>query len=97
MNYHGQQLCKQIRIAIGEALVCDCADPSFGDLQVTEVRMSSGTAALDVVLAAPDQDEILLRELEIRLQRAEGLLRAAIGDSVNRKRLPRLKFRLVTT
>ena len=95
MNYHGEQLCKQVRIALGGALACDCADPAFEDLQVIEVRMASGTAVLEVVLAVPDQDAILLREIEQRLARAEGLLRAAIGSAVNRKRLPRLKFQLV--
>ena len=95
VNYHGEQLCKQVRIALGDALVCDCADVAFEDLQVVDVRMASGTTALEVLLAIPDQDAILLREIEQRLQRAEGLLRAAIGGAINRKRLPRLKFRLV--
>ena len=95
INYHGEQLCKQVRIALGEAFTCDCADPSFADLQVHEVRMSSGTTALEVVLSAPDQDANLLAGIEQNLQRAEGLLRAAISAAINRKRLPRLKFRLI--
>ena len=95
INYHGEQLCKQVRIALGEAFVCDCADPNFADLQVIEVRMSSGTSALEVILTAPDQDPTLLAGIEDNLQRAEGLLRAAIGAATNRKRLPRLKFRLI--
>ena len=97
INYHGEQLCKQIRIALGEALICDCADPAFADLQVIEVSMASGTAALEVVVTAPDQDANLLREIQQHLQKAEGLLRAAIGPAINRKRLPHLKFRLLPT
>ena len=95
INYHGEQLCKQVRIALGEALICDCADPTFGDLQVIEVRMSSGTTALEVILVAPQQDANLLDEIEKRLQKAEGLLRAGISNAINRKRLPRLKLRLL--
>jgi ribosome-binding factor A len=95
VNYHGEQLCKQVRLALGEALICDCADPAFGDLMVAEVHMASGTSALEVILTAPDQDPILLEETSQRLQRAEGLLRAAVGAAINRKRVPRLKFRLV--
>ena len=95
VNYHGEQLCKQVRIALGEALLCDCADPLFEDLQVVGVRMASGTTVLEATLSAPDQDTVLVREIESRLIRAEGLLRAAIGDAINRKRLPRLKVQLV--
>lgn len=95
VNYHGEQLCKQIRIALGEALACDCADPAFEDIQVIDVRMSSGTTALEVIAVAPRQDTSLLRDIEERLQKAEGLLRAGIAGAINRKRLPRLKFRLV--
>ncbi|MFT4548001.1 MAG: ribosome-binding factor A [Pseudoalteromonas tetraodonis] len=95
VNYHGEQLCKQVRIALGEALACDCADPAFEDLRVIEVNMSSGTTALEVILAAPDQDATLLHDIEQRLQKAEGLLRASISNAINRKRLPRLKLLLV--
>ena len=95
VNYHGEQLCKQVRIALAEAISCDCADPSFADLQIVDVRMASGTTALEVIVAAPPQDPILLRGIGERLQSAEGLLRAAIGASICRKRLPRLRFRLV--
>ncbi len=97
VNYHGEQLCKQVRIALGDALACDCSDPVFEDLQVIGVRMSSGTTALEVVLCAPDQDARLLREIETQLSSAEGLLRASISGAIHRKRLPRLRFRLVTT
>lgn len=97
VNYHGEQLCKQVRIAIAEAFACHCADPCFEDLQVLEVRMASGTSVLELVLAAPDQDAVLLREIHSRLQSAEGLLRSALASAINRKRLPRLRFRLVTT
>ena len=35
INYHGEQLCKQVRIALGQALECDCANPVFEDLDAT--------------------------------------------------------------
>jgi ribosome-binding factor A len=95
INYHGEQLCKQVRIALADAIACDCADPSFEDLQVLDVRMKSGTSALEVIVAAPPQDPVLLSGISQRLQSAEGLLRAAIGASICRKRLPSLRFRLV--
>ena len=97
INYHGEQLCKQVRIALSEALACDCADPAFEDLQVVDVRMSSGTTVLEAILDAPQQDARLLREIETQLCSAEGLLRSSIGGAIHRKRLPRLKFRLVST
>jgi len=96
VNYHGQQLCKQVRIALDAAFACDCADPLFEDLQVVEVSMASGVTVLEVTLTAPDQDPLLLKEIETRLRRAEGLLRASISDMIYRKRLPRLRFQLTT-
>lgn len=96
INYHGEQLCKQVRIALAEALICDCADPSLADLEVLQIRMASGTSVLEALVTAPDQDQQLLQQIERRLRRAEGWLRASVGDAIHRKRLPHLKFKLMT-
>ena len=50
------QLCKQVQIALGESLVCDCSDPVVQDLQIESVTPVTGSTVLQVVLRSSVQD-----------------------------------------
>ena len=91
-NYHGAQLCVQVKEAIELALLCDCSDPVLQDLEVVDVSPAGSGGVLLVTCATGERDD---RDVERRLTAACGILRLAVGAGIHRKRVPSLKFRVV--
>lgn len=90
-----EQLCKQVRVALGEALVCDCGDPAIQKLEVVSVKPVTGSTVLQATLKSPDADLVAIEHAHRQLECASGLLRAAIASSIHRKRVPQLRFTVV--
>lgn len=91
------QLCKQVRIALSEALVCDCGDPVIQNLEIVSVKPSTGSTVLQVILKSHDADADIetIEHAHRQLERASGLLRAAIAGAIHRKRVPQLRFQVI--
>ena len=90
-----EQLCKQVRIALSEAIVCDCGDPVIQNLELLSVKPVTGSSVLEVILRSPEADLEALEEAERQLKGASGLLRAVVASAIHRKRVPQLRFRVV--
>ncbi len=94
-NHHAQQLCKQARYAIDEALICDCGDPILEGLQVETVRPVSGTNQLEVLLSVPSSKTERIGEILEALKQVRGILRSAVAGTVHRKNAPQLAFTIL--
>ena len=94
-RHHLDQLCKQVRIALGEALVCDCSDSVLQSLVVESVKPLTGSSVLQVTLTLPSADPGQFEHAHQQLQRASGILRSAVASAIHRKRVPQLRFCVV--
>ncbi len=89
------QLCKQVRVALEQAIACDCGDPEIQCLELVSVKPVTGSSVLEVTLRSPVADLAAIERAHARLESASGLLRAVVGDAINRKRVPQLRFRVI--
>ena len=90
-----EQLCKQVRIALDEALVIDCGDPVIQNLEVISVVPLTGSSVLLVTLRSHGFDREAMEHAQGKLESVSGLLRAAVAAAVHRKRVPQLRFCVV--
>jgi ribosome-binding factor A len=92
-----EQLCKQVRIALGDSLICDCCDPAIQCLEMVSVKPGTGSTVLEVTLKSPSTDPDAIEHAHRQLELASGLLRAAIASAIHRKRVPHLRFHVVAS
>ncbi len=84
------QLCSQVRRALGEALAADFGDELLNSLWVVDVLPAPTAARLLVWVAGPPgADAQLILE---RVQRVAGALRTEVGAAIHRKLVPQLQF-----
>lgn len=90
------QLCKEAKRVLALMFAGELCEPILNQLQVIDVVSEGEGQFLSVTLACMNKDSEP-EESEIRhsLTRARGFLRSAIARSVNRKRIPALKFKYV--
>ena len=91
-----KQLSKRAKQVISTVIECDLNDPLFDALYVADVSSNSDGRYLWVTIES--NRPITLSKENLILQRfdqIQGYLRSAVARSVNRKRVPGLKFRLV--
>ena len=89
------QLCKQVERTLNLVLTGECSDDVLRDLLVTSVEPIDGTSQLLVTVQPFDTetspDAIVIVE---HLHRAKHRLRAAVAQSVNRRKVPDLCFQV---
>ncbi|MFT5467318.1 MAG: ribosome-binding factor A [Verrucomicrobiales bacterium] len=95
-NHSARRLCKEARRALDLAIAIDVADPTLEGVSVCEVRPVSGAQVLQVVVTTRCADADQLDRIHAALNAASGTLRASLAASVRRKRVPMLRFRVVT-
>ncbi|HKJ50560.1 MAG TPA: hypothetical protein VKB27_03610 [Gammaproteobacteria bacterium] len=95
-NHKGRQLGKEARHVLSMIFAGELSDPIFRDLVVIGVTPTDDGQFLIVSLALID-DSIETSEARIleKCCAVNGYLRSAIAWSVNRKRVPMLKFELL--
>lgn len=94
-NYHLRQLCKQVYQAIDMAITCDCGDPILDDLKPVWVRPVPKSNSLEVTFTTSERDLEQIELMHTTLNHVEGILRSAVADSISRKRVPTLRFKIM--
>ena len=89
------QLCKQVERTLSLVLTGECSDDVLRDLLVTSVEPIDGTSQLLVTVQPFDidstPDAIVIVE---HLHRAKHRLRAAVAQSVHRRKVPDFCFQV---
>ncbi len=91
-----KQLCKEAKHTLSLVLAGELYDPLLKDMDIVEVTADENGQFLCVSMihvdtgAEPDENLILNK-----LQAIQGYLRSTIAQSVKRKRVPTLKFKIL--
>jgi ribosome-binding factor A len=93
-DHKTMQLCRQAERAIAFALAGECDDHVLRELYVESVMPAPDASRLlvCVVVTRSAGDGMTMEVVLQRLERAAGLLRAAVAQAVTRKRAPELTF-----
>ena len=94
-HYRLLQLCRQVERGIDDSLWCDCCDPLLNSLRTIGVRPLSGSSALLATVITSESDTDTINLIHERLDAASGVIRASVAGVINRKRVPRIQFRVV--
>src|SRR5206468_713314 len=72
----------------------DVSDPALGSVRITGLVLSVDyrNARVHYALAQPSADAVRLRVVESRLAHAIPFLRRCLGDALDLKRVPELRF-----
>ena len=94
-SHKTMQLCKEAKQTLSLVMAGELSDAVLQNLEVAEVAPNVDGQYLSVTLYHRDVG-VLLDEgaIEEKLLAIQGYLRAAIAQSVKRKRVPALKFKL---
>ena len=88
-NRKALQLCAQVRDSLNLVLA-SLSDDALRDLYVDSVIPApDSTQLLAIVITVNDPDEV-----SQHIHKASGLLRSEVATSINRKRVPNLKFQV---
>ena len=90
------QLCRQVQQGVEDFLWCDCCDPLLDELQTLEVTPLDGGSGYLAIIESPETEPQKLLEIETRLKEARGSIRASVGAVINRKRVPQLRFHVIS-
>ena len=91
------QLCKEAKQTLSLVIAGELSDAALQNLEVAEVMPNADGQYLLVTLYRRDVDILSdERYVDERLLAIQGYLRAAIAQSVKRKRVPALKFKVVS-
>ena len=89
------QLCKQVERTLSLVLTGECSDDVLRDLLVTSVEPIDGTSQLLVTVQPFDVETTPgVAVIVDHLHRAKHRLRAAIAQSVHRRKVPDLCFQV---
>ena len=94
---HERQTSRVCRVAyrvVSELLMAEVSDPWLQSLQVMGVEPAPDASRL-VVRVCSDEHALSSEIMEQRLQRAQGLMRTALAQALQRKRTPQLAFVVV--
>ncbi len=95
MSHKNQQFCSAARHAIALVLSGELGDPAFQELELLDVSLNEDGQFI-IVTIRYFGDGLLANEQQAasKLQAVQGYLRSAIARSVNRKRVPGIRFNL---
>lgn len=97
-NHKALQLCKRAERTINLAFAGECFEPVFGELIVQNVELfPDGTQFLVSLCVRGQRNRHELESIAVTLGHAKGYVRTLIAQSIRRKRVPALRFRLVTS
>lgn len=95
-SHKTMQLCKEAKHTLSLVIAGELSDAALQNLEVADVAPNADGQYLWVTLYHRDigvlADE---RYIEEKLLAIQGYLRAAVAQSIKRKRVPALKFKLV--
>lgn len=95
-NHKSEQLSKEALHTLNMVFAGELSDPVFEDLSVLDVTTSDDGQFLTVTLSVSDPKLMSMDSLILeKCQSIQGYLRATIARSVQRKRVPALKFKFV--
>ena len=95
-DYKTAQLCKQVFRILGLTLAGDCGDPVLQDLIVASVAPAPNAHHLLITFwLKPGDSPVDLLLVYQRLEKVKGLLRAAIAETIRRKKAPEIDFVLL--
>lgn len=90
------QLGRQIQQGVQDFLWCDCCDPLLADLQTLDVTPLIGGSVFLVLIESPETEPSILFDIEAQLKNAKGAIRTSVGAAIHRKRVPQLRFQVVS-
>lgn len=91
MRFRPQRVGDQIRAELADLIQHEVRDPRIGFVTVTEVRMSPDLHYARVYVSVLGDEEQQNESLAV-LERARGFLRAQIGNRVELRVVPELRF-----
>jgi ribosome-binding factor A len=95
-DHKSKQLSKQALHTLSMVFAGELIDPIFEDLSILDVTTTDDGQFLTVTLSATDPGLMTNENLILeKCQSLQGYLRSTIARSVQRKRVPALKFTLV--
>jgi ribosome-binding factor A len=95
-SHKTKQLCKAAQRTLSLSWGGAFGDPILQSLSITDVTPDEGGASLLISFSCKDDGTSSdTTRILAKLHAVQGLLRAAIARSVNRKRVPTLKFKRV--
>lgn len=87
-----QRVAEQIKVTLSELLLFDINDPRLSGITITEVEIDRELEYADVYVNALGDEERKEEVLE-GLERASGFLRRRLGDSLDARKTPNLRFK----
>lgn len=86
------RLCRQVLEALQIGLAGECGDPVLQEVFIASVAPGADPVRLEVTVELPR--EVSPADAVARLENARGLLRSLIAQSISRKKVPDLVFRI---
>jgi ribosome-binding factor A len=93
-NRKALQLCSEVAKAVGFALSWEAGDQLLSSLVVESVVPAPDSGRLLITVSFQGSGAVEPERLMERLQRVTGKLRAAVAESIHRRRVPELTFRV---
>jgi ribosome-binding factor A len=95
-SYKSRRLCKVTRHTLSLLLSGEFADPVLHNLLIEDVTSNEDSSTLLISFSYEGARSSVEEQMVMdKLKRVQGTLRAAIARSVNRKRVPALRFKRV--
>lgn len=90
MNQRNHRLSEMIYREIGTIILTEMRDPRFKDLTVTGVKLNDDLSYAKVYFTL--QDTSRAKEIAKALNHAQGFFRSKIGERIDVKYVPQIKF-----
>ncbi|KAB2881419.1 30S ribosome-binding factor RbfA [bacterium] len=90
MNQRNHRLSELIYREIGSIILTEMRDPRFKDLTITGVKLNDDLSYAKVYFTIPDHTKI--KETAKALNHAQGFFRSKIGERIDIKYIPQIKF-----
>lgn len=90
MNQRNHRLSELIYREIGSIILTEMRDPRFKDLTITGVKLNDDLSFAKAYFTIPDHAKI--KEISKALNHAQGFFRSKIGERIDVKYVPQIKF-----
>ena len=95
-GYKLNQMCKEARKVLSSIFQGETVEPILSWLQIANVEIEGEGQFLTVTITNCEKDlDLCEEEVKLALARAKGYLRTEIAQTINRKRIPMLKFKYI--
>jgi len=86
------RIASQIQEVVSEALIKKIKDPRLADASITEVRMSSDLSYAYIYFSISFPSPKKVKDAEKAFYKAKGFFKKNLGQSLNLRYIPELKF-----